>query len=547
MLLVPEVVQEILSFLPKQTYNQVYGINEIPGIYDIIPKHIQMYEFCNRWSFKSSDPSVRFFKNVEELVLFHNGFPLFPTNQTITLLLNCQNFLLLHNQFPDILRSYNLKVYDATLELNELDVSGYRFEFESVSSSTGSYGCKFANDLTVDSDYKFISKLEGPWKKVNIVCKPGSDFDFNRIAGWDVPNFDCLTIKNGGKLLRDFKCPLNLKTLELKTDFNNLPVFKEAALKRLSLQATIGTSQEPLNIVLPESLEMLEIHNGYSEDYKRDLNINYNSALKCLSLSHFVKCNDIPLSLTKLKLNHCNELRDFTKFQCLKDLDVQYVFTYYLEKISLPLSLLKFKTNAYMKDIQDSHWLKCLDSLYASIDESDDLVCPPNVTSLFLIGHGRISSLLLGNRLRILEINGFLLNPIEFPNSLRFLSLYEYSYPLGLPPKLDYFRIRDYSLALKTPETLRYLIVDRESARGAYVGMDRVLINGVVKAKFQLNRKLKCLVLNNFEIDFEDFFLPSLEVMVLSNCKFDLNKVDMQLAEEYEAEESFIFKKRINL
>lgn len=539
MSLVPEIVQEILSFLPRSTYNQVYNVKEESGLYDTIPEEIEIFSGSNRWDFNISRPHVRYVRDVEELVLLHYSFPIIPANKTIILNLKDESFLQLHEKHPSILASYRLKIENATLELNHLDMSSY--ETVCVNSETGAYGCRFATELTVDTNYIFISELLGDWNKINITCKPGSDFNFNHIKGWKVNKLKRLKISNGGKLLKDFRCPSVLETLELESDFSNLPQFDDAKLKRLTISAT---NNDSFTLKVPETIEELQVHNGYGGEYEKIANINYNSGIKSLTLSHFAKSSSIPKSLVNLKLAHCDGLRDFTPFQSLENLEVYYYLVYDEQKIEFPLSLKRFKTNGFVSDIKNFETIESLETLQANIQEADVITVPPNIKKLALNGRERISRLELNNRIKILEIDAFLLTSVKFPDSLRYLDLYDYTFSLELPSSLEFLRIRNYSLPLKTPENLRYLTINRERIGRRYVGMNNNQSNSIIKAELELNGTLKYLVLDKFEIDFKALYIPTLEAMSLSNCVFDASDVNMDLVEDDESFQVCVFRKK---
>lgn len=509
-MLVPELVRKIIGYLPRTTYNQVYGKPTIYDVQEEIPKVIVLDNSIDKWCRMPPMDGKVFAQDIIELVDIHRCLPLF-TVYLITLLIDSwEIFYELHQKIPDILKLYKIRINYPDVELPEV-----------VSLvNSGSFGYHMELEGLKDSITEHLNERYCPHKLVCIGNLPDYvsseifttiDFrydtqaaDYSVLDKWEVPNVRCLKISGESSKLKHFELTSLLGSLEITLlSCCHFPDFTSFKLRKLTLN--FANSSDMNNISFPELLQYLQLYNSGELS---TISICLPGNLKTLHLRRINITSKLPAGLMELSCDEGFSDLDFTQIISLQGLRITAYRQQQIDEnatrfaISVPLSLRTLFLDNVDWQVVNINDLVNLTHLTILQAVESRLELPPNLVYCYLT-LALYMDLVLNDKLQTLSVQGKIEHEINIPQSMRYLKLQNYWDAMELPDNLILLQLSGYYYPLRAPKNLQYLSFDWDD--------------------LQLNDNLRFLFLRYQKVDFDEFRLDNLEYMWLKDCTYEEN------------------------
>lgn len=506
-MLVPEIVDKIISLLPTETYNKVYGYASKTSIYDEVPETIIIGGRFGQWERPPSFRTVISLFTLCEFIDIHYRLPFFPTHLVVAEFTSEDIFFEAHKKCPEILKLYKITIKNPTIKLTELDPFPYVVESIGPAFSTDFYP-KYCTKLIVGANEMKKLPFTGNWDTIVIEETDNDGIDFNDINQWNTPYLSHMELAAETPMLTQFEYTLPLQTLEIRSPVVYLPNLMVFNVNKLKLILS-HDRQLLINryIQIPNCVQDLEI----TSSDRMVIDIIFPENLKRLKLRNIITAIGISDNLVELNLDPVSNSMDLSEYSEIKELLITRDDNDRILTLTVPKTLRTLSTNFDYDSITNISELNDLTSLSlfgtrnsreASVPP--EIIIPPNVTSCYIPTFSYIK-LTLNDKLEALLLLSYPTIPLKIPQSMKWLELMEYSFPLELPENLQVLKLECHSTPVKTPKNLRLLSIENSI---------------LTEIDLKLNPRLKKVYFDNVKFDFNELKFLHLESMQFKRCEF---------------------------
>lgn len=510
--LVPELVDKIVSLLPKKTYNEVYRLPSTTSIYDEVPQTIEVGGRFGQWDRIPSFKTLISVAVIDEFIDVHQRLPLFPLLLIVAQFKTERLFFEAHSRCPDILRHYRVSIENPTSKLSELEQFPYVVESIGPSYYTGFYP-EYCTDLMVGANELAEDDVAGNWKRIVFKDTDTYGMDFNAINNWQIPNLQHIEVCVGMQSLVLFRYTPPLESFKITTIFSYLPDLSLFTVKTLKIHLIHDLAVERV-LIVPECVQDFDI----SSAHPMVVDLVLPDGLKHLKVRNILSAIGISPSLVKLELQPIYKSMDLSEYTHIEDLRITRENNHLPLTLKVPKSLKLLSTNVDYAAIENIRELEMLENLTLLGPLLQPVEVPPNVLSCYIPLFNTLQ-LTLNHKLEALLVLGMVTSPLKIPKSMKWLELMDYVFPLDLPDDLEVLKLISHTDPVKTPKNLRFLAI--ENTRHTEI-------------ELVLNLRLKRVLLEFVVVDFATLKLPKLNYMVLKNCQFDPSLVPKEYVNEGE-------------